>query len=54
MVTCSYSPEEAKKLIDGADQTLVASGAIVVKVEKDMKTIKQRSKDNIKRLSLLL
>lgn len=54
MAECHYSREEAQKLIDEADQVLVASGAIIVKAEKEGKALKQKSNNNIKKLSLLL
>lgn len=54
MISCSYSQEEAQKLIKNVDQKLIESGAITEKLKEDMNKLKEKSKKNIRKLSLLL
>jgi len=46
--------KKAKELIKEAEEVLTSSGAIILRVEKEMEALKKRSQENIKKLSLLL
>ncbi len=46
--------QEKNNMINSINNTMVASGAIIVQVEKEMKAIEQKTKENIQKLSFLL
>lgn len=46
--------EKAKNLVSEAEKNLVASGATIISVEKEMDEINKKSQENIRKLSFLL
>jgi len=46
--------EKSKKILSEANQAIVASGAIILGVQKEIEDIEQKAKENMRELSLLL